>query len=204
MLDEPTTGLHFEDVRKLLEVLQRLVELGNTVLVIEHNLDVMKSADWIIDLGPEGGEDGGRVVAAGTPEQVMRSKKSFTAEALREGDGQEMSDGYSIEPAGPDGLKTVSLYERGGKVRQEDFAKTYVKGSGVGGLLESLPHILAGGQLSRGDGGDSDGAGEGQAGDLGDGRARDQVRSGAGAGGADAARFCDGLRDERGGVDSRF
>ena len=83
VLDEPTTGLHFEDVRKLLEVLQRLVDLGNTVLVIEHNLDVIKSADWILDLGPDGGEDGGRIVAAGTPEQVMRSRKSFTAEALR-------------------------------------------------------------------------------------------------------------------------
>ena len=83
VLDEPTTGLHFDDVRKLLEVLQRLVELGNTVLVIEHNLDVIKSADWIIDLGPDGGEDGGRVVATGTPEQLMRSRKSFTAEALR-------------------------------------------------------------------------------------------------------------------------
>jgi len=83
VLDEPTTGLHFDDVRKLLEVLQRLVDLGNTVLVIEHNLEVVKSADWIIDLGPDGGEDGGRVVATGTPEQVMRSRKSFTAEALR-------------------------------------------------------------------------------------------------------------------------
>ena len=83
VLDEPTTGLHFEDVRKLLEVLQRLTDLGNTVLVIEHNLDVMKCADWIIDLGPDGGEGGGRLVAAGTPEQVMRSRKSFTAEALR-------------------------------------------------------------------------------------------------------------------------
>lgn len=62
---------------------EKLVDLGNTVLVIEHNLDVVKSADWIIDLGPDGGEDGGRVVAAGTPEQVMKSKKSFTAEALR-------------------------------------------------------------------------------------------------------------------------
>jgi excinuclease ABC subunit A len=83
LLDEPTTGLHFDDVRKLLGVLQRLVELGNTVVVIEHNLDVMKTADWIIDLGPDGGEYGGRVVVAGTPEQVCRSKKSYTAEALR-------------------------------------------------------------------------------------------------------------------------
>ena len=83
VLDEPTTGLHFEDVRKLLEVLHRLVDLGNTVLVIEHNLDVIRSSDWIIDLGPDGGEEGGRVVAEGTPEQVMKSRKSFTAEALR-------------------------------------------------------------------------------------------------------------------------
>jgi excinuclease ABC subunit A len=83
VLDEPTTGLHFEDVRKLLEVLQRLVDLGNTVLVIEHNLDVIKSADYIVDMGPDGGEDGGRIVASGTPEQVMKSRKSFTAEALR-------------------------------------------------------------------------------------------------------------------------
>ncbi len=83
VLDEPTTGLHFEDVRKLLEVLQRLVDLGNSVLVIEHNLDVIKAADWIVDLGPDGGEDGGRLVVAGTPEQVLRSRKSYTAEALR-------------------------------------------------------------------------------------------------------------------------
>ena len=83
ILDEPTTGLHFDDVRKLLDVLQRLVGLGNTVVVIEHNLDVIKTADWIIDLGPDGGEYGGRVIACGTPEQVARSKKSYTAEALR-------------------------------------------------------------------------------------------------------------------------
>ncbi len=82
ILDEPTTGLHFEDVRRLLEVLQRLVDLGNTVVVIEHHLDVIKSADWIIDLGPEGGQRGGQVVVAGTPEQVLRNRKSHTARAL--------------------------------------------------------------------------------------------------------------------------
>ncbi|HEY9502892.1 MAG TPA: excinuclease ABC subunit UvrA [Pyrinomonadaceae bacterium] len=83
ILDEPTTGLHFADVHKLLDVLQRLVTLGNTVLVIEHNLDVIKSADYIIDLGPEGGEQGGRVVAAGTPEEVARSRKSHTGQVLK-------------------------------------------------------------------------------------------------------------------------
>jgi excinuclease ABC subunit A len=88
LLDEPTTGLHFDDVRKLLDVLQRLVALGNTVVVIEHNLDVIKTADWILDLGPDGGEYGGRVVACGTPEQVCRSKKSYTAEALRKALGR--------------------------------------------------------------------------------------------------------------------
>jgi excinuclease ABC subunit A len=82
ILDEPTTGLHFDDVRKLLDVLQRLVSLGNTVLIIEHHLDVIKQADWIIDLGPEGGEAGGRIVAQGTPEQVARNKKSYTGQVL--------------------------------------------------------------------------------------------------------------------------
>jgi excinuclease ABC subunit A len=82
ILDEPTTGLHFDDVRKLLDVLRRLAELGNTVLVIEHHLDVIKQADWIIDLGPEGGDGGGRIVAQGTPEQVARNKKSYTGQVL--------------------------------------------------------------------------------------------------------------------------
>jgi excinuclease ABC subunit A len=82
ILDEPTTGLHFDDVKKLLHVLNRLVDLGNTVLIIEHHLDVIKQADWIIDLGPEGGEAGGRIVAQGTPEQVARSRKSYTGQAL--------------------------------------------------------------------------------------------------------------------------
>jgi excinuclease ABC subunit A len=83
ILDEPTTGLHFADVHKLLDVLQRLVSLGNTVIVIEHNLDVIKSADYIVDLGPEGGEHGGRVVVAGTPEEVAKSRRSHTGQALR-------------------------------------------------------------------------------------------------------------------------
>jgi excinuclease ABC subunit A len=82
LLDEPTTGLHFDDVRKLLDVLHRLTDLGNTVIIIEHNLDVIRNADWILDLGPEGGEDGGRIVAQGTPEQVARVKKSYTGQAL--------------------------------------------------------------------------------------------------------------------------
>ncbi|MGO9241638.1 MAG: excinuclease ABC subunit UvrA [Bryobacteraceae bacterium] len=82
ILDEPTTGLHFEDVRRLLDVLNQLVDLGNTVVVIEHQMDVVKSADWIIDLGPEGGERGGQIVAAGTPEQVVRNRRSYTARAL--------------------------------------------------------------------------------------------------------------------------
>jgi excinuclease ABC subunit A len=82
ILDEPTTGLHFDDVKQLLEVLNRLTDLGNTVIIIEHHLDVVKQADWVIDLGPEGGDDGGRIVAQGTPEDVARVKKSFTGQAL--------------------------------------------------------------------------------------------------------------------------
>ncbi|HSH74791.1 MAG TPA: hypothetical protein VLA09_03820, partial [Longimicrobiales bacterium] len=78
ILDEPTTGLHFEDVRVLLEVLHRLVDRGNTVVVIEHNLHVVKTADWIIDLGPEGGEDGGSILVEGTPEEVSRFRRSHT------------------------------------------------------------------------------------------------------------------------------
>jgi excinuclease ABC subunit A len=82
ILDEPTTGLHFEDVRRLLGVLQRLVDTGNTVLVIEHNLDVIKSADWIVDLGPEGGDGGGQVLVEGTPEQVAKTPESHTGRFL--------------------------------------------------------------------------------------------------------------------------
>jgi excinuclease ABC subunit A len=83
ILDEPTTGLHFHDIDLLLRVLHRLRDHGNTVVVIEHNLDVIKTADWVIDLGPEGGEGGGRVIAEGTPEEVARNKASFTGQYLK-------------------------------------------------------------------------------------------------------------------------
>ena len=82
LLDEPTTGLHFADIHNLLNVLNRLADKGNTIIVIEHNLDVIKSADWIIDLGPEGGDAGGQVVVAGRPEKVMKCAKSYTGQFL--------------------------------------------------------------------------------------------------------------------------
>ena len=84
ILDEPTTGLHFEDIRILMDVLQKLVDRGNTVVIIEHNLDVIKLADHLIDMGPEGGRNGGTVLSVGTPEQVAASDKGFTPKFLRE------------------------------------------------------------------------------------------------------------------------
>jgi excinuclease ABC subunit A len=83
ILDEPTTGLHFQDIEMLLSVLQRLASNGNTIVVIEHNLDVIKTADWIVDLGPEGGAGGGRILAAGTPEQIVKCKASHTGRFLK-------------------------------------------------------------------------------------------------------------------------
>jgi len=83
ILDEPTTGLHFDDIKKLLKVLQRLVSMGNTIVVIEHNLDVIKCADHIIDLGPEGGDEGGQIVALGTPEEIAENPESYTGEFLK-------------------------------------------------------------------------------------------------------------------------
>ena len=82
ILDEPTTGLHFEDIRQLLDVLHRLRDGGNTVVIIEHNLDVIKTADWVVDLGPEGGSGGGQIIATGTPEEVAKNKKSHTGKFL--------------------------------------------------------------------------------------------------------------------------
>ena len=83
ILDEPTTGLHFHDVAQLLDVLHELVDQGNTMIVIEHNLEVVKTADWVVDMGPEGGDGGGEVVAEGTPEQIARNPKSYTGQYLK-------------------------------------------------------------------------------------------------------------------------
>jgi excinuclease ABC subunit A len=83
ILDEPTTGLHFDDIKKLVELLHELTDQGNTILVIEHQLDVIRNCDWLIDLGPEGGVGGGEIVAAGTPEQVSREKRSITGQFLK-------------------------------------------------------------------------------------------------------------------------
>lgn len=83
ILDEPTTGLHIVDVHKLIDILQRLVNTGNSIIVIEHNLDLIKTCDHIIDLGPEGGDKGGQIVAVGTPEQVIRQEKSYTGQFLK-------------------------------------------------------------------------------------------------------------------------
>ncbi|MDZ4820330.1 MAG: excinuclease ABC subunit A, partial [Planctomycetota bacterium] len=105
LLDEPTTGLHFDDISKLLDVLNRLVDLGNTVVVIEHNLDVIKTADWIIDMGPEAGEGGGQVVMAGTPEQVVEYAARYTAQPAgrnqSNGDGAALLRSYTGEALGP-------------------------------------------------------------------------------------------------------
>lgn len=95
ILDEPTTGLHFEDIRVLMTVLERLVDKGNTVIVIEHNLDVIKMADYVIDMGPEGGKGGGRLLACGTPEQVAQSTEGYTPKFIRE---ELQNEQRSVEP----------------------------------------------------------------------------------------------------------
>jgi excinuclease ABC subunit A len=101
ILDEPTTGLHFHDVAKLLEVLHELADAGNTVVVIEHNLEVIKTADWVIDMGPEGGDAGGRIIAQGTPEDIARVKESYTGAYLREVLGRRAGGAQEKSAKGP-------------------------------------------------------------------------------------------------------
>ena len=116
VLDEPTTGLHFEDVRKLLIVLHSLVEKGNTVIVIEHNLDVIKTADWIIDMGPEGGSGGGKVVVAGTPEQVAEHAISHTARFLKPLLGDTKSQAPVVKKATKSSKQAPAKKAAAGKV----------------------------------------------------------------------------------------
>ena len=118
LLDEPTTGLHFDDVRKLLEVLHRLADLGNTVIIIEHNLDIVRNADYVLDMGPEGGERGGQVIAHGTPEQVATVASSYTGKFLARhysanGSGVHRQNGSGgLGNAGPQPLDIVAAPDR--------------------------------------------------------------------------------------------
>jgi excinuclease ABC subunit A len=97
MFDEPTTGLHFDDIAKLMRSFRKLLEAGHSIVVIEHNLDVIRASDWLIDLGPEGGEAGGELVACGTPEDVKRHGSSHTAKALRDYDVALGFEGHAVE-----------------------------------------------------------------------------------------------------------
>ena len=120
LLDEPTTGLHFDDVTKLLEVLNRLVDLGNTVVVIEHNLDVVKTADWVIDVGPEAGNEGGYQVVAGTPEEVVAHARRWAKHPSRNGAGLLRSyTGEVLEPV----LAAGPYVERKAHDRQAELAR---------------------------------------------------------------------------------
>jgi excinuclease ABC subunit A len=124
VLDEPTTGLHFADIHKLLDVLQRLVSVGNTVLVIEHNLDVIKTADHLIDLGPEGGDRGGTIVGIGTPEQLAANPNSYTGEYLKAVLADERAHGIHVDAAAiaareAANLKTLDDLVSGGRIPVE-------------------------------------------------------------------------------------
>jgi excinuclease ABC subunit A len=131
VLDEPTTGLHFDDVRKLLEVLHRLVDLGNTVIIIEHNLDVIRNADWIIDLGPEGGEDGGRLVAEGRPAKVAAASESYTGQFLKRYYGS--ANGH-LEPVEEDA--TTPAIVSGGSFPSANGASANGNASTAGGAAK--------------------------------------------------------------------
>ena len=139
ILDEPTTGLHFADIQRLLEVLDRLVEAGNSVVVIEHNLDVIKVSDWLIDLGPEGGDEGGRVIAIGTPEEVAAEPASYTGRFLagllevkaRRGRKPAARAGGSRTPrASGNGSKTVKKAAANGAANGKSSANGSANGSG--------------------------------------------------------------------------
>ena len=210
LLDEPTTGLHFDDVRKLLDVLQRLVDLGNTVVVIEHNLDVIKTADWIIDLGPDGGEYGGRMVAAGTPEQVMPVARRATpprrcarccGRRSKSAHEHDTASSRSISPA----CRRSRSQERGGKVKIARFRRRLPQGLGrrrlarfaaahSGGAIRSAPWWTRWRARASADARHH----------LGPGRPRHQVRPGAGADRPDAPRLRHRLRAERRGLHPRF
>ena len=151
ILDEPTTGLHSDDIRRLLGVLNRLVDQGNSVLVIEHNLDVIKTADWVIDLGPEGGAAGGRIVVAGTPEDVAACEESHTGQFLA-------ASSYS-EPAGPrpvsgppchseDYLLKLTIETPGGQYADSQV-RSLARRRQVHRLLRRLPRLLDAGGIVR-------------------------------------------------------
>src|SRR5262249_42073601 len=118
LLDEPTTGLHFADISLLLKVLHDFADAGNTVLVVEHNLDVIKTADWVIDLGPDGGAGGGRIVAQGTPEQVAEAAESYTGQALRRfllGPGHKVTNGHAAKKRGPQAPELRNIKVQGAR-----------------------------------------------------------------------------------------
>jgi excinuclease ABC subunit A len=132
LLDEPTTGLHFDDVRKLLEVLHRLADLGNSVVIIEHNLDVIRNADWILDMGPEGGEDGGRVIAEGRPAQVAAVAGSFTGEFLARYYAEHGAPADALPEAAAQQESTTEIAEAkpdkaASKAQRNSTAKTVAK-----------------------------------------------------------------------------
>ena len=158
ILDEPTTGLHFADIEKLLEVLQRLVDSGNTVLVIEHNLDVIKQADWVVDLGPEGGEEGGELIAAGTPEEIAEVEESYTGQFLRRvlpagaaaappepgcgpsaDGGRERGSSWSTRSRRRDDAKPLE-YPRASAEQRDDLVSTCMRCKPLGLLEEGIRH----------------------------------------------------------------